>query len=172
MFHQDPFTGNYWIGTSKGLSLFDRKDKKLYDHDNNPHGYPLLATKVSTQPITTIFIDREQRAWIGNWLTKQNSEEFSIYNFKQNKLISPIELEPKSTNYYRELHRFTQVNNNSIWGYGSGILAQYNEGTGKLDVLYNQHPDEIGIRYDAIHSFYEDREHNIWLGTDRGIYIF
>ncbi|HEX6180816.1 MAG TPA: two-component regulator propeller domain-containing protein, partial [Chitinophagaceae bacterium] len=52
------------------------------------------------------------------------------------------------------------------------VLAQYNEATGKLDVLYNEHPNEVGIRYDAVHSFYEDREHNIWLGTDRGIYIF
>ncbi|HEX6192845.1 MAG TPA: two-component regulator propeller domain-containing protein, partial [Chitinophagaceae bacterium] len=36
MFNQDPVTGDYWIGSSKGLSLYDRNKKKLYDHANNP----------------------------------------------------------------------------------------------------------------------------------------
>lgn len=170
-FYQDPSDGNYWIGSGKGLSLFHRKNKQLYHHQYNPIGHPLLAQKIAGQYITTFYIDRQKRAWVGNWLKERNTEEFSIYDFARKTVTAPVLVDPDSKSY-RELHSFCQVNNNSIWGYGLGILAEYNEEARKLSVLFNEHPDDVGIRYDAVHCFYEDREHNIWLGTDRGIYVF
>jgi len=170
-FQQDPVDGNYWIGSARGLLLYHRKHRKLYDHHNNPIRHPVLENPQINYPVTSFFMDKQSRLWVGNWLAQQNAGLLSLYNIKQRKLISPVTFDPVAKKYF-ELHTLRQASNNKIWAFGLNMLAEYDEAAGRFNYLYNEHPDDFGIRYDIIHCFYEDREQNIWLGTDRGIYIF
>lgn len=169
-FRQDPVNGNYWIATDKGMYLFHREHKKLYSHTYNPIKHPVLANPVINERVGVFFIDSSYRMWIGNWLTKSNSELFSIYDLKTNRL-STLQLTGGKESYH-ELHEFHRQRNGKIWARGMNVLAEFKSGTNQLMQLPVKKYDELGIRFDNIYCFYEDRENNIWLGTDQGIYVF
>lgn len=167
---QDPVDGNYWIATEKGLRLFHRQHKKLYSPENNPINNHVLANPVINQPVTAFLIDSFYRLWIGNWQVKTNSELFNIYDLKTRRL-TPIKI-AGGTERYHELHEFRQQRSGKIWARGLAVLAQFNPATNQLSQLPREKVDDLGIRFDRVNCFYEDRENNIWLGTDQGIYVF
>jgi ligand-binding sensor domain-containing protein/two-component sensor histidine kinase len=167
---QDPVDGNYWIATDKGLRLFHRQHKKLYSPDNNPINNHVLANPVINQPVTAFLLDSFYRLWIGNWQIRSNSELFNIYDLKTHRL-TPFKITGGSESYH-ELHEFRQQRNGKIWARGLQVLAQFNPATNQLSQLPRDKVDDLGIRFDRVNCFYEDRENNIWLGTDQGIYVF
>lgn len=169
-FQQDA-EGNYWIGTRKGLLLFHRRDRKLYDHANNPIQNTILKNQPSDVPVLSFFMDRQSRLWTNNWLPQENTGQFTQYDIRRQKTVELKSFEPELDKYH-ELHGWFQLSNNRIWAYGLNLLVEYNEVTGAFTKFYNQNVGEVGIHYDKVHCFYEDRENNVWLGTDRGIYIF
>lgn len=170
-FQQDPTTGNYWIGTSVGFVMFDRKARKLYSHENNPGGNHILQQDFAGKPVTTFFIDNNQRLWIGNWPMPENREFLSSYDLRSGRLTSNIKV-TTPIDRYREIHGFRQQRNGNLWVHGLSILAEYSSVTGQFEYLYNENPYDYGIRYGVVYDFYEDREQNVWLGTDQGVYIF
>lgn len=170
-FQQDPADGNYWIGTTKGLSLFHRRNRKVYTPESNAINHPILNTPIAKHAVVRFFIDRQSRLWIGSWIVPQNKGLMSVYDISRQKLTTPVSF-GRITSKYHELYAIRQLSNNSIWMHGMGMLAEYSDASARFNQLYNAQPDDYGIRYDAVHSFYEDREQNIWLGTDRGVYIF
>jgi ligand-binding sensor domain-containing protein/two-component sensor histidine kinase len=167
---QDPADGNYWIGTDHGMRLFHRKNKQLYSPANNPINNHVLANPIINQPVTAFLIDSFSRLWIGNWQTKANSELFGVYDMKSRRL-TPLKISG-GKEYYHELHAFRQQRNGKIWAHGLTVLAQYIPATNQLAQLSTDNNDDLGIRFDRVHCFYEDRENNIWLGTNQGIYVF
>ncbi|HEY0677122.1 MAG TPA: two-component regulator propeller domain-containing protein [Chitinophagaceae bacterium] len=170
-FQQDPLDGNYWIGHKNGLALFHRGHKKLYTAQFNPIQNPVLQEKAINNAITSFFIDSAARLWIGNWLYPQNTEQFSCYDLKRKRLIRHLKITSVKEKY-RELHQFTQQRNGKVWAYGLSMLAEYNESSGNFNLVYNEHPDDFGIKYNVVHSYFEDREQNVWIGTDQGIFVF
>ena len=40
----------------------------------------------------------------------------------------------------------------------------------RFNFIRNEHLEDYGIKYDHVFSMYEDKEHNLWLGTDQGVY--
>jgi ligand-binding sensor domain-containing protein len=42
----------------------------------------------------------------------------------------------------------------------------------RFNLIQSQAHDEQSIRFDQAQTMYEDRDHNIWLCTDNGVYLF
>jgi ligand-binding sensor domain-containing protein/two-component sensor histidine kinase len=171
-FQQDPHNDNYyWLSTGKGLAVFDRAKRTLYTHEFNPIGHPALDNKVINAPATSLLIDSSGRFWVSNWIPEKNIGLVSCFHPASNKLVSPINVRTIN-GQYTEIHTLKQQRSGSIWTYGIMLLAEYNPVAGSFEQVYNRFPEDFGIRYDAVHCFYEDREQNVWLGTDQGIYVF
>jgi signal transduction histidine kinase/ligand-binding sensor domain-containing protein len=170
-FQQDPVTGDYWLGTGKGLVLFHRQRQKWYTHDYNPISNNILKQDFAGKPVTTFFIDNNQRLWIGNWPMPENREILTRYDQKSNRITSSIKL-TTPPDRYREIHGYKQQRNGNIWMHGLSVLAEYSDNSGQFEYLYNENPYDFGIRYGIVYDFYEDREQNVWLATDQGVYIF
>lgn len=170
-FQQDPVTGNYWIGTASGLCLFDRRAARLYTQDDNPIGNHVLQQVFAGKPVTTFFFDNSQRLWIGNWPMPENREILYSYDLKTRRITTPINV-TTPVDRYREIHSFRQQRNGSLWVHGLFVLAEYSGATGQFEYLYNENPFDYGIRYGVVYDFYEDREQNVWLATDQGVYVF
>ena len=51
-------------------------------------------------------------------------------------------------------------------------MMEYGSGGKPLNLVKNDFKDERSIRFEKITSMYEDRQHNIWVSTNNGIFYF
>jgi signal transduction histidine kinase/ligand-binding sensor domain-containing protein len=168
---QDPISGNYWLGTTNGLVLFDRKSGRFYTPDNNPFSNPVLQQEFARKDVKALFFDSRRRLWIVNWALPEDAEVLSCYDPRSGSITSDIKISIPG-HIYREVHNFREQRNGTLWLYGLSVLAEFGRATGRFEYMYNREPYDFGISYGVVYDFYEDKEQNIWLGTDKGVYVF
>ena len=169
-FVEDPVSHNYWMAGDSGVAIYDVRKKELYYRGKNPLQIPLLNDSDFNSYISALYIDRQQKAWMVSWPSHRSGERFSSYDMKHNKFVTDTSGLYNSTPSYHELHRFFQQTTGDLWAYGRRLLF-HKDPSGSFQYMRNEHIDEFGIRYDIIYHIYEDREHNVWLATDQGVYI-
>lgn len=145
-----------FAATDNGVLKIDRKNKTIKNY-NTKDG----LIKGSVQDI---FLDNKQYLWIGT------TNGLCLLNTKNNKVVNMNEY-IKNNLYVKEIYQDSEGN------YFLGLLKD-----GGLCVL---NPDQKSIKYykhqqsnqDSISSNYvtsiiEDKEKNIWIGTDNGLNKF
>ncbi|HSB94590.1 MAG TPA: two-component regulator propeller domain-containing protein, partial [Flavitalea sp.] len=171
-FTDDAGTGRYWIVADSGLSLFDPIQKKLFNRLNNPEHIQLFHQERLNKHITSFFVDHSRRAWIVTWLPHQPKENFYCYDLNANILLPDTMGMAAPTSRYHELQTFFEQTNGTVWGFGKMLLLQQDRERKRFSYIRNEHTDDYGLKYDELLCMYEDREKNIWLGTDQGVYVF
>ncbi|HXO77416.1 MAG TPA: two-component regulator propeller domain-containing protein, partial [Puia sp.] len=73
---------------------------------------------------------------------------------------------------YQELHFIYEQPDGTIWFAGVNLLAVLRPGNEDFELVQSNAGGEFSLYYDIVRSLLEDREHNIWLATDRGVYRF
>ncbi len=168
---EDPVTHNYWMAGDSGIAIYDVQKKELYYRGKNPLQIPLLNDADFNSYISAIYIDRQQKLWFISWPAPRTGERFYCYDIKHNQFVTDTSGLYNSTPSYHELHRFFQQETGERWAYGRRILFHKDRPSGIFQYIKNEHRDEYNIRYDIVYHIYEDREHNVWLATDQGVYI-
>ncbi|WEK36882.1 MAG: two-component regulator propeller domain-containing protein [Candidatus Pseudobacter hemicellulosilyticus] len=167
---EDPRNGQYWMAADSGLAVFDPEHKTLSYHSQNPRQLPILQEKLFTRPITTLFIDSRHRFWIATWPAEE--EYYHCYDLRTNQFLPDAAGMEQDDGNYAELRGFTEQSNGQLWAYGRMKLLEHDSALHRFHYIRDRHIEDFGMRYDFVHCFFEDREKNIWLGTDKGIYIF
>ncbi|MBS1606536.1 MAG: histidine kinase [Bacteroidetes bacterium] len=134
-----------------------------------------VAAPLPVDPITihSIFTDRNDNLWLISW-----SKEFYRYELRTHKLHT-----------YSLAHILTQEGNDStlpVWissvlhdnhgvlwlATGQAGLLQYDQTSDSFIYILRQTGNNLGLQYtDQINTMFQDKEENIWLGTDKGISI-
>ena len=70
------------------------------------------------------------------------------------------------------MHGITEMRDGSLWMAGYNIFARINQKDGTIEPVENNAAGEYSIRYDEIYKLYEDRERNIWVCTNKGLFRF
>ncbi|MFT3826111.1 MAG: two-component regulator propeller domain-containing protein [Chitinophagaceae bacterium] len=172
---EDPRTGNYWLGTDSGLAVYDIHSGQLHYTGHLTEGYPVLDIKELNNPVTAFFIDKEYKFWVITWGIVNNiyAERYYCYDLAKGHAAT---VDMKSLyahpEYYKELHNLIQQSNGRLWAYGRMMFLEFLPDQKQFQYLRNDHMEEYGLKYDIVYCAYEDREKNIWLGTDEGIYVF
>lgn len=171
----DAKNGETWLAEWNGLSLFDKKTKKVYTHNYNPNGHPLLRL-MDKKKLTGIFKDSEQNIWIS---TGSNAfyrfslvdKKLSAYSLLQVKGLPAIN---SNDDHVLIVKCFFEDNHHNIWiGTANGGLLQYNRAKDLFTANINDEKNKQGLHYNyEITCIFQDKEENIWLGTDKGINIF
>jgi len=170
-FQQDPRSGNYWVGTGKGMVYFHRKLRRYFTHQDNSIELPELKNPEFAEAITNFYIDSARRFWFTTWDQEKNGGRLFMYDAVNQKTLFPIKVHMDKQWYY-EVHHMKQQRNGNFWIYGMMMLAEFNEHTREFRQIRNESPEDFGIKYEAVHDFYEDRERNVWVSTDQGVYVF
>lgn len=181
--HQNAFmatdsTGNYtWLVAGLNIFLFDKKTRKVHSHDFNPTSHPLLGLshKNKVKHLRFLMIDSRQNIWITTW-----TDKLYKYNASTTKIVSYSLSTIKNKQGDPEAGATTLINclfeddNQVIWaGTENAGLLRYNQATDNFDYCVSEEKNSEGIRYNyKIFSLFQDREQNIWIGTDKGISIF
>ncbi len=169
---RDPNRERYWIISDSGLSVFDPVQKKLYDKHYNPEKIALLSNPTLTTRITAFHIDRHNKAWIVNWLVPEEGDAFHCYDLNTDKLVPNVTEIKGDRGGYHEVRSFFEQRNGQLWAYGRKCLLEKDSLNRRFNQIYSENYNEYMIRYDIMLDMFEDREGNIWLATNQGVYAF
>ena len=139
-------SGNLWIGTEKGLSLFNLDKNEFYNYtfsESNPIN------------VTSLYEDSQRRLWIG-------TSSSGIFLFNQH------------TKQFIEINQNLNTAINAISELNSGHILMATSGKGLLvldmknDRIYNylENQKEFSKKTKIIRSMTKDAKGNLWLGTD------
>jgi ligand-binding sensor domain-containing protein/anti-sigma regulatory factor (Ser/Thr protein kinase) len=175
----DSSGNNTWVVTGSQLLLFDKRTRKVYSDNFNPGHHPLLQQLLySTRrgDIRFIMIDSRQNIWFTTWSdilykydegTKKISA-FSLLALKTKQDGGKISAATPLINCILE------DDNHTIWvGTEHAGLLRYNRENDNFDYCIAREKNSEGIRYNyKIYALLQDKEQNIWVGTDKGVSIF
>lgn len=163
---QQPSTGNFWFGTDSGLVLYDVKTHSYYDrqHSNQLHVFNVEDIHF---PYTGFYLDREENLWLCNWPYHPPIFQPTYFRYA---------IKTDSVTYFKkslldEIRSFAEDADGRIW-LGGTLLHYYNGQTDSFTNVPKQPDSKLGMDYDVLFSVNCDRDNNMWMGTDNGVYVF
>ncbi|MFC2146675.1 two-component regulator propeller domain-containing protein, partial [Acidobacteriota bacterium] len=152
--------GIIWIGTDRGLNMYDPFTETFTHYQNDPND---PASLVHNQ-VSSIYEDRSGRLWVGTFAglnqLDRKTGRFSRYDDNSNV---PLALK-KSI-----IRCIVQDQSGFIW-FASGGLYKLDPETG----VFYQYPSSStvkgGLGSKVIRHIYQDRSGVIWVGAEGGLY--
>jgi len=149
----------FWFGTKQGLVTLSA-DKTTFKTFTLANGLP-------SEVIRTLFNDREGNIWVGTdggglckVVEKKGEITFKVYQNDQDKLNTI------SSNTVLSIH---QDEKGYLWvGTFGGGLNKFNLKTEKFRLF----SEKDGLSNNVIYGVVEDKKHNLWLSTNKGISLF
>ena len=169
----DSSTGLYWFTGKQGSLLYNPKTKQFNSNEqNNIHDW-MLDSLCSVKYARYPFIAKDSTWWMVSWVPFSASPPV-LYRFdkKQNQLQRFEKIRAYKADSYYEIWNIFQQSNGTIWVYGMGLLAYYTSDEKKFVHIKSDPFQQNGIDYDYVSHLYEDKEKNVWVCTNNGLYRF
>lgn len=154
---QDAYN-NIWIGTWGGGINFISNEPPLF----NTWSYSPMRTEnsLNNKVVSSICTDRDNRLWIG-------TDGGGINVFSAGKRVAIHNKETGELKDNSVLAAFKDSENNLWFGTFQGSISYYNNKLARFQDIYPGDNPHLDIRV-----FYEDKQHNIWIGSSDGIFVF
>ena len=157
----DDQKGNIWIGNAGGIDLLNVETEICqhfyFDPDNEG--------SLSNNYVTEIFKDGKENIWVGtaDGLNKFNgdSKTFSRY------YINPSHL--KKHNVVRSINQLSETS--LLVGSGEGLYV-FDMEKGDFTQIKDNQPPHTSINACLVNAVVRDKNQNLWIGTDMGIYKY
>lgn len=168
----DSAANRYWLTGKDGLFLYDPGSKQYSYSKNNPANEPAITKLAAVKNIRYPFIAKDSALWLVSWIPFSAPPVLYCYDQKTGQLIIFDVLKNSTGKGYHEIWGFRQQHNGTMWVYGMGLLAYYNQATQSFTQINSEPFREHGIEFDFVSDVYEDREQNVWISTNKGLYRF
>jgi signal transduction histidine kinase/ligand-binding sensor domain-containing protein/DNA-binding response OmpR family regulator len=151
--------GNLWLGTNGGgLICFNRQTGKFTTYRHNPRDPGSLSSDV----IVTLFIDHDDKIWIGTFLSGLNCFDGKIFTRYQHDPSNTKSLPGKS------VWEILEDSQQRLWiGMLDGGVNLFDRE--KKTFTRYQHPNQRALLAGDAPTIVEDSDGNIWFGTSIGI---
>lgn len=171
--YDDPVRKQTWFAGKGGLCVYDRQSKQMWHKANNPRGLAILKNDSVQDGMSQFFIDRQRRMWICNW-PKNGMAGQSKYCFDSagSRLLTRdtagLLTGPKG---YMEYNHFFETPRSGLWVYGVGTLFNWDQNKQRFHFTPSSVSGVASIEYDKVNQIIDDRDGNIWVATNRGLYF-
>jgi len=158
---------NLWIGTIAGLDRTDLKTKKFrsYKKTDDPNSLDLLDNVIGS-----VYIDEQQRLWIGNW-----GKGLNIYNPKSREMLHySSEFDGDRNIPNNHVHVLFEDSESRLWMGTRNGVSIYN----KQKQSFTSFAEYFGIENvdffsnNRVYCITEISNGEIWIGTGNGIRAF
>ena len=150
----------YFLGTGKGIVIYDILKKQFYHSGFNPQHISLLKTGPAAKSNETIYLNDSAQLWFSSFAVH------TCYDIKKDSIIFC-----DSTSKIWGVLGYTTDRSGTTWSYGNNI-ARMNIATGRMELI-EQTPDELyGINFQNGSYLMEDHENTYWIATTNGVFIY
>src|SRR5258708_3830480 len=175
----DSISGRTWLASESGLFLLDKTTKRVYSDKFNPEHHPLLAPAfcgAGKKLLRFIMTDSRQNTWVTTWgdlFYKYDAVTKKISTYSLSAIKAREECR-KASSAGLLINCMLEDNDHTLWiATENAGLLRYNSGNDSFDYCTARGKKDENIRYDyKLLSLFQDKEQNIWVGTDKGISIF
>lgn len=163
---------NFWIAAYGGLLVYNDETGNLNYRGHNPDSNLFINHLKNDTTITSFYGYKNDTLWYSSWPMVAYAPFIHTFNLKtgEKKSYSISKL----FNYgYVEIGGALFQANGRKWFYGRSFIAEYT-GNDKVPFLLipNEYRGEQSITFDHVYQMIEDRQHNIWIATDNGVFLF
>lgn len=174
----DATNKQYWYIFPTGSMVFDVKTKKAYTTADSIKNIlpPIIKNKLKQVNLKTMLIDSEHNLWMSTWggglmrfnLLTKKGRDYSLNKIKAGEEGFVKSMGPMAVNV------FFEDNHKNLWlgTYTNGLL-RYDRKNDKFDYVIEDKSNINAIRYNyEVFTIFQDKQENIWVGTDAGISVF
>lgn len=161
-------SGKLWLSGYGGLGYFDTLEKTFYHAGNNPAKLPILNALKQIKDITHFLIDSRGRFFINSW-PLDDSYCIFLLDPRSSSGVKRISTIPNPKSNYHELSTFSEQNG-LIWGFGIDTFNLFEEQTKSFGIFFSPDNVDYGIKVNSISQIFQDRDKNLWVATDNGLY--
>ncbi len=158
-----------WIGTNNGIWVYDIASKKILGSFNSSNGFSGNSVQCIIQPFG-------DEIWFGtenSGIIRLKNEKISFRNFSENSFRKIDISSGLSSNNIKTLYAAQE---HIVWigtkdaGINQFISSENNAGfaNGTVNIFSNK----FEMKYYNPNVFLQDREENIWLGTEIGLHRY
>lgn len=166
-------SANYWLASDSGLVKYNPVQQSLSYRGHNTDNDPVIENYGSLTNVGYPYLDRNGRFWVLYWPTGGAGPSYFSVDVHSGKRRSwGASIGKILHGQYQELHLIHEQSDGTIWFAGINMLAVLKKKSDDFELVQSNAGGEFSLYYDIVQSLLEDREHNIWLATDRGIYRF
>jgi ligand-binding sensor domain-containing protein len=165
----DPKSRHYYIGSDSGIFQYNPANGRLNYHNHNPDNDPLINKMAHIRPVYTSLNDGKGNLFFTGWPSTSGAPWIYTYHSDTQSTDS---LSFGNQLGYHELAGFLRQKNNRLWAYGKSFIGEWPENQKLIYPIRSQYRDEQTINFDNVTQVIEDRENNIWVATDNGVFYF
>jgi ligand-binding sensor domain-containing protein len=160
---------NYWAGTVNGLIKYNTSKKIVSYRGHNEDNDAAIRAFEQMRNINSVYLDKTNNFWVLTW---EGGLKILSYNTDSGKQIDWAPKINPIVNKYYVPYGFTETSGGELWLTGSSLFCKINVADETLQLIPQQSSSEYSILYDLVFSIYEDKEKNIWVGTNKGLFRF
>lgn len=160
----------YWLTTSTGAVKLNMNPASGLSAEGGS-GSLYQDPKISGIKQTRYpYVDRSNSLWFVSFVPFKGLPALYNFNDKTGQLRVWDSVTNPITNVSHEIWGIRQQRNGMTWIYGPSILAYLDTTTGKFVHIKSSPGKENGIEYDYVVDLFEDRENNLWISSNKGLY--
>ena len=168
----DTIRQQYWMSSDSGLMVYNIRTKNFNYRGHNPDKDPAIEKFGDYTYALNSNCEKNGRFWFYRWVPLAPRPELYSLDTKTGVVSSYDHHLFEVIKDYHEINGITIQKNGKLWFWGQPFVAEYNESINKLQVLKNKIENEYSLHFDVTNYFYEDRERNLWVCTNNGLFIF
>jgi ligand-binding sensor domain-containing protein/signal transduction histidine kinase len=168
----DTIRQQYWMSSDSGLIVFNTHTKNFNYRGHNPDKNLAIEKFGRYTFALNASLEKNGRFWFYRWVPLQPRPELYSLDMNTGVVSSYDEHIFEVVKDYHEINGITIQQNRKLWFWGQPFIAEYNEASNKLQVLTNKIESEYSLHFDVTNYLYEDREQNLWVCTNNGLFIF
>jgi len=155
-----------------GFAVYNFKTGNINMRGHIIDSIPLLENLANEDVTINIFNKQKDAIWYSTWPPVGGAPFFQYFNFvtKEKRKYSLYDEFP-GWGYY-EVNGCLRQKNGRLWFFGRPFIIEYKGGKRPFEKIINEYRDEQSIKFDQVYELYEDRQQNIWVCTDNGVFLF
>jgi ligand-binding sensor domain-containing protein/signal transduction histidine kinase len=168
---QDWRSQKFFMASDSGFVVYNPKTGNTGYQTTNPEKEPLIAAFGGERFVNYLFIDAAQRFFFEQWTKSRTYPLLKMFDPKTGTRVE-YNLQREYGLGYHQIRAMLETKNGKRWVYGLPFLAEYTEAASPLQFLKKDYNKERDLKFNQVYSIYEDRQQNMWLCTDHGVYLF